>query len=213
MTTRCRRGRRAGHGRRRRPPRCCVCRASHVRDSLRITNSTAVGNASRRDATDRAICALFGAASVLDGRGGAGASGFGSRAPAAGDCGSAEDACKQSPLAGHWTVHEAQVGQHVMRRRRTGRSVRRAVSSLLPCGRDYCRRRLASDLVDDAVAETFLTAWRRLADVPVGEQALVWLYGVAYRMIGHQWRSTARRRRLETRLRSVVAHSATAADE
>jgi RNA polymerase sigma-70 factor (ECF subfamily) len=79
--------------------------------------------------------------------------------------------------------------------------------------RDYCRRRLASDLVDDAVAETFLTAWRRLAEVPVGEQALVWLYGVAYRVIGHQWRSTARQRRLETRLRSAVARSASSAVE
>ena len=79
--------------------------------------------------------------------------------------------------------------------------------------RDYCRRRVASDLVDDAVADTFLTAWRRLADVPVGEQALVWLYAVAYRVIGHQWRSTARRRRLDTRLRSAMSHPANAADE
>jgi RNA polymerase sigma-70 factor (ECF subfamily) len=27
----------------------------------------------------------------------------------------------------------------------------------------YCRRRLASDAVDDVVAEVFLTAWRRAA--------------------------------------------------
>jgi RNA polymerase sigma-70 factor, ECF subfamily len=79
--------------------------------------------------------------------------------------------------------------------------------------RDFCRRRVASDLVDDAVAETFLTAWRRLNDVPAGAEALVWLYGVAYRVIGHQRRSTARRRRLENRLRSVVSRPASAADE
>jgi RNA polymerase sigma factor (sigma-70 family) len=78
--------------------------------------------------------------------------------------------------------------------------------------RDYCRRRVESDLVDDAVAETFLTAWRRLADVPDGEQALVWLYGVAYRVVGHQWRSMARRRRLEVRLRSTMVHSVFAVD-
>jgi RNA polymerase sigma-70 factor, ECF subfamily len=78
---------------------------------------------------------------------------------------------------------------------------------------DFCRRRVASDLVDDAVAETFLTAWRRLEDVPGGDKALVWLYAVAYRVIGHQWRSTARRRRLENRLRSVVPRPATAADD
>ena len=55
--------------------------------------------------------------------------------------------------------------------------------------RHFCRRRLAEDLVDDAVAETFLTAWRRLDEVPPAEHALVWLNGVAYRVVGHQWRS------------------------
>jgi RNA polymerase sigma-70 factor, ECF subfamily len=79
--------------------------------------------------------------------------------------------------------------------------------------RHFCRRRVANDLVDDAVAETFLIAWRRLEDVPAGDEALIWLYGVAYRVIGHQWRSTARRRRLEDRLRSVVRRPASAADE
>jgi RNA polymerase sigma-70 factor, ECF subfamily len=79
--------------------------------------------------------------------------------------------------------------------------------------RDFCRRRVASDLVDDAVAETFLAAWRHLEDVPPGDDALVWLYGVAYRVVGHQWRSTARRRRLEARLRSVALRPGSAADE
>jgi RNA polymerase sigma-70 factor (ECF subfamily) len=79
--------------------------------------------------------------------------------------------------------------------------------------RDFCRRRVPSDAVDDAVAETFLVAWRRLADVPPGDAALVWLYGVAYRVIGHHWRSTARRRRLDGRLRSVVPRPACGADE
>jgi RNA polymerase sigma-70 factor (ECF subfamily) len=79
--------------------------------------------------------------------------------------------------------------------------------------RDFCRRRVAGDLVDDAVADTFLTAWRRLEDVPTGDEALLWLYGVAYRVIGHQWRSTARRRRLEDRLRSVGGRPASGADE
>ena len=70
--------------------------------------------------------------------------------------------------------------------------------------RKFCIRRVTSDLVDDAVADTFLTAWRRLEVVPPGDEALLWLYRVAYRVIGHQWRSTARRQRLEDRLRSVV---------
>jgi RNA polymerase sigma factor (sigma-70 family) len=79
---------------------------------------------------------------------------------------------------------------------------------------DFCRRRLAIDLIDDVVAETFLVAWRRRADVPAEDDAaLVWLYGVAYRVMGHQWRSTARRRRLDGRLRSVVHRPASGGDE
>jgi RNA polymerase sigma-70 factor (ECF subfamily) len=79
--------------------------------------------------------------------------------------------------------------------------------------RDFCRRRLAPDLVDDAVSETFLTAWRRLEDVPDGDAALVWLYRVAYRVVGHQWRSTARRRRLGVRLTSVAPRVAATDDD
>ncbi len=78
--------------------------------------------------------------------------------------------------------------------------------------RDFCRRRVPSDLVDDAVADTFLAAWCRLHDIPA-EGELVWLYGVAYRVIGHQRRSSARRRRLDERLRWIVAPTASAADD
>ena len=79
--------------------------------------------------------------------------------------------------------------------------------------RDYCRRRVAADAVDDVVAEVFLTVWRRLADIPDGRGALLWLYGVAFREIGHQWRSASRRRRLEVRMLSVADPPASAADE
>jgi RNA polymerase sigma-70 factor (ECF subfamily) len=60
----------------------------------------------------------------------------------------------------------------------------------------YCRRRLPADVVDDAVAETFVLAWRKSDQIPQGDQALLWLYGVAYRVLTHQWRSNFRRRRL-----------------
>ena len=92
---------------------------------------------------------------------------------------------------------------------RTSGSARSTVAYYRPI-RDYCRRRVAADVVDDAVSEVFLTAWRRLDDVPAGDAALVWLYGVAYRVIGHQWRTTARRRRLDVRMRSVVDRPASA---
>ena len=77
----------------------------------------------------------------------------------------------------------------------------------------YCRRRLASDAVDDAVAEVFLTAWRRLHEVPDGDSALMWLYGVAHHVISNQWRGAARYRRLEARMRTVADEPASPADE
>ena len=80
--------------------------------------------------------------------------------------------------------------------------------------RGYCSRRVAADAVDDAVAETFLTVWRRLDEVPDGEEAaLVWTYGVAHRVIGHQLRTTARRGRLHDRLRSVGSPPVAAPEE
>jgi RNA polymerase sigma-70 factor (ECF subfamily) len=72
-----------------------------------------------------------------------------------------------------------------------------------PALRDYCRRRVTTEVVDDVVAEAFLTAWRCLDQVPTGDAALLWLYGVAYRVIEHQWRSRARHRRLHNHLRAL----------
>ncbi len=79
--------------------------------------------------------------------------------------------------------------------------------------RDFCARRVPLEAVDDAVADTFLIVWRRLDEVPAGEAALLWTYGVAYRVIGHQRRSTARRSRLHNRLRTVAFRPVAAADE
>jgi RNA polymerase sigma-70 factor (ECF subfamily) len=65
----------------------------------------------------------------------------------------------------------------------------------------YARRRSRDgDLAQDAVAETFLVAWRRLAEVPAGADALPWLYGVARRVMANQRRSTQRRTDLSSRL-------------
>jgi RNA polymerase sigma-70 factor (ECF subfamily) len=67
----------------------------------------------------------------------------------------------------------------------------------------YCRRRTSADAVDDAVSDTFLIAWRRSDQVPLGDEALPWLYGVAFRVLAHQWRSAARRGRLAEKLASL----------
>lgn len=53
----------------------------------------------------------------------------------------------------------------------------------------------------DALAETFLVAWRRLPEVPPGEAARLWLYGVARNVLANQRRSERRRDRLAERLR------------
>ncbi|MFP5387866.1 MAG: RNA polymerase sigma factor [Thermoleophilia bacterium] len=52
----------------------------------------------------------------------------------------------------------------------------------------------------DVVAETFLTAWRRLGDVPTGDRARLWLYGVARRVLANRHRAEQRRTRLGERL-------------
>lgn len=49
-----------------------------------------------------------------------------------------------------------------------------------------------------------LTAWRRLADVPEGPEARLWLFGVAQRVLANQTRSRNRRVRLGERLRRDV---------
>ena len=65
----------------------------------------------------------------------------------------------------------------------------------------YARRRLPDgDLAQDAVSETFLVAWRRLADVPTGSDTLPWLYGVARRVLANQRRGNLRRAELSSRL-------------
>jgi len=66
----------------------------------------------------------------------------------------------------------------------------------------YAVRR-SSDPADaaDVVAETFLVAWRRLIDIPSGDQARLWLYGVARRTLANQRRTERRRVRLAERLR------------
>ncbi|MGH8948373.1 MAG: RNA polymerase sigma factor [Acidimicrobiia bacterium] len=68
----------------------------------------------------------------------------------------------------------------------------------------YCARRTAGSQVADAVSDTFLVAWRRIDQVPYGAATLPWLYGVAYKVLSHQWRHRARSRRLIERLRALA---------
>lgn len=69
----------------------------------------------------------------------------------------------------------------------------------------YCRRRTDAQTAADCAAQTFLTAWRRIDDVPTGDGSLPWLYGVARRTLANEFRGRRRRKRLRDNLRSVSA--------
>ena len=72
----------------------------------------------------------------------------------------------------------------------------------------FCVRRSEQpDDAADAVADIFLVAWRRLGDVPSGDEALPWLYGVGRRVLANQRRSLRRRERLGAKLRSSLAEA------
>ena len=75
----------------------------------------------------------------------------------------------------------------------------------------YALRRTASaDDAADVVADTFLTAWRRIDDAPSGEEARLWLYGVARRTLSNHRRGRRRQDRLADRLRTELAALGTA---
>ncbi|WP_327089449.1 RNA polymerase sigma factor [Nonomuraea sp. NBC_01738] len=75
-----------------------------------------------------------------------------------------------------------------------------------PAIHQYAARRTGSpDDTADVISETFLTAWRRIGDVPAGDEALLWLYGVARRVLANQRRGDARRAGLAERLRTELA--------
>ncbi len=70
----------------------------------------------------------------------------------------------------------------------------------------YVLRRAASaDDAADAIAETFLVAWRRIDDAPPGASARLWLFGVARRVLANQRRGERRRTQLAERLRGELA--------
>ena len=77
----------------------------------------------------------------------------------------------------------------------------------------YCLRRVGSADAQDAAAEVFTIAWRRLGDVPLDESQRGWLYGVAYRVLSHQWRAEGRRTRLTARLASSPPQPSKSIDE
>lgn len=70
----------------------------------------------------------------------------------------------------------------------------------------YCNwRSVSASDAQDAAADVFLTAWRRLDEVPEGDAAKVWLYATARRVLANQRRSSRRREALHERLAAEEA--------
>src|ERR1044072_5878697 len=58
----------------------------------------------------------------------------------------------------------------------------------------YAMRRCSSpEDAADVVAETYVVAWRRIAELPRGEAGRLWLYGVARRVLANHRRGERRR--------------------
>ncbi|WP_380164160.1 RNA polymerase sigma factor [Jannaschia sp. R86511] len=62
------------------------------------------------------------------------------------------------------------------------------------------RRTPSAEDAADVVSDTFTTAWRRIHDLPPGDEARLWLYGTARRVVRNQRRGTRRRLALDERL-------------
>ena len=71
----------------------------------------------------------------------------------------------------------------------------------------YAVRRCSSpEDAADVVAETYVIAWRRIAELPDVEVAKLWLYGVARRVLANHRRSERRRLTRHAELTDEVEH-------
>src|SRR5690242_5665228 len=70
------------------------------------------------------------------------------------------------------------------------------------------RRSADAEDASDAFADVMLVAWRRLDKVPAGDEARLWLFGVARRTLANAQRSARRRARLGERLRQELSAAA-----
>lgn len=71
----------------------------------------------------------------------------------------------------------------------------------------YFVRRLGPDAAPDAAEDVFLVAWRKLDRVPVDDEAILWLFGVARNVLANHERSSRRRIRLRARLAREMRRS------
>src|SRR5437879_713940 len=75
----------------------------------------------------------------------------------------------------------------------------------------YALRRAPQELAKDAVAETFLAAWRRFDEL--SEDPVPWLIAATRKALANQRRSSGRQLRLAGRLAELPVEPATLADQ
>lgn len=68
-------------------------------------------------------------------------------------------------------------------------------------------------VAEDVVTDVFVVLWRRADDVPPGDEARRWLYGVARHVIGNHHRAARRHARLVARLFETSRRLATSPEE
>ena len=79
--------------------------------------------------------------------------------------------------------------------------------------RRFLVRRTDPDTADDVLADTLLVLWRRLDDVPEGDEALPWTYAVARNALANAQRGARRQRRLAHRITVTDPPSEAALEE
>jgi RNA polymerase sigma-70 factor (ECF subfamily) len=72
-----------------------------------------------------------------------------------------------------------------------------------PTVRAYCIRRVPSQDADDVCAEIFMVVWRRIDEVPPPPKTILYLYGIAGKVVSNHSRSFRRRSRLDEKLRNL----------
>ncbi|WP_193106606.1 RNA polymerase sigma factor [Brachybacterium sp. FME24] len=78
----------------------------------------------------------------------------------------------------------------------------------------FVRRRHGEDGAEDVVSDTFLTAWRRLDDLPTDHgNARAWLFGIARGTLANSRRGAHRRQALGIRLAAIEGSSAAPLDD
>ncbi len=68
----------------------------------------------------------------------------------------------------------------------------------------YCLRRLPVEEASDAVSDVFLVAWRRFDEMPSGDAARLWLFGVARNAVRNRARSARRQHRTAARVAGLA---------